>query len=89
MIKLSPDNNTDQKVIQHVPADSKIMQNADESLKALDLITDISLNSEPKDQFIDSSDTGSSNSEEQSVIPKEGVLSEMTEYKSGESQTFV
>lgn len=89
MIKLSPDLDTDQKVIMHVPADPSLMRKTEEALRALDLITDISFTGEPQDHLLDSSDSGSLNSDEQMVMPKSGTLETLTEFKSRESHTSV
>ncbi|CAG5117555.1 unnamed protein product [Candidula unifasciata] len=89
MIKLSPDLDTDQKTIMHVPTDPSVMRQVDEALRALDLITDISFTGEPKDQFLDSSDSGSINSDDQIIMPKGGTLEDLEEFKGRESQTHV
>ncbi|CAL1539611.1 unnamed protein product [Lymnaea stagnalis] len=88
MIKLAPDLDTDQKVIMHVPTDSSLMHQVDECLRALDLITDISFAGEPKDYLLDS-DAGSVASEDTLVVPPSGAVTEVTEFQSRESQTFV
>ncbi|XP_005112654.1 uncharacterized protein LOC101855311 [Aplysia californica] len=90
MIKLSPDLDTNQKTIMHVPTDPSLLEQADEALRALDLITDISLTGEPEDHLLDSaSDSASTGSAEPSVVPKGGTLAELSEYRSRESQTHV
>ncbi|KAH9519374.1 hypothetical protein Btru_075376 [Bulinus truncatus] len=88
MIKLAPDMDTGQKVILHVPTDPSLKKHMDESLQALDLITDISLSGEPRDMLLDS-DTGSMDSGDQVVIPPSGGSTEVMEYKGRESHTFV
>ena len=81
MIKLSPELDTGQKVIQHVPSDPSVMPKSDETLRALDLITDISLTSEPKDHLLDTSDSGSQSSQDQqSVMPAGARLMDQGEY---------
>ncbi|XP_059149366.1 uncharacterized protein LOC131936411 [Physella acuta] len=88
MIKLAPDLDTDQKVIMHVPSDPEYMRQVDESLRALDLITDISLTGEPRDYLLDS-DAESLASDDKIVIPPRDATTEFTAYKSRESTTFV
>lgn len=89
MIKLSPELDTDQKVIMHVPTDPSVMRQVDEALRALDLVTDISFTGEPKDHMLDSSDSGSINSDDQILMPKGGTLEDLEEFKGRESQTHV
>ncbi|RUS83351.1 hypothetical protein EGW08_008898 [Elysia chlorotica] len=92
MIKLSAQADSSQKVIQHVPTDPSLMRDVDEALRALDLITDISLTSEPKDHLLDPSDSSSQGSyDQQNPIPKEAVLEAQrdSDYKSREFQTHV
>ncbi|BFY99917.1 hypothetical protein BsWGS_02957 [Bradybaena similaris] len=89
MIKLSPELDTDQKVIMHVPTDPSVMRQVDEALRALDLVTDISFTGEPKDHMLDSSDSGSINSDDQILMPKGGRLEDLEEFKGRESQTHV
>ncbi|GFO47918.1 protein fam59a [Plakobranchus ocellatus] len=91
-IKLSPDLDTGQKVMQHVPSDPSVMRQSDEALRALDLITDISLTSGPQDHHLDSSDAGSMGSQDQqTVIPAGATIVDQSEYdyKSRESHTHV
>jgi hypothetical protein len=58
LIKLSPELDTDQQMIQHIPTEKR--KTRDESLKTLDLITNISLtDDEPRDYFMESSDSDS------------------------------
>ena len=80
MIKLSPDLDTNQQLIQHIPtAKSK---NRHSSLKTLDLITNISLtDDEPTDVFMESSDTDSIQSNEQASALPPGTMMELKEIK--------
>lgn len=58
LIKLSPELDTDQQMIQHIPTEKR--KTRDESLKTLDLITNISLtDDEPRDYFMETSDSDS------------------------------
>lgn len=58
LIKLSPELDTGQQMIQHIPTEKR--KTRDESLKTLDLITNISLtDDEPRDYFMESSDSES------------------------------
>ncbi|KAL4236897.1 hypothetical protein ACF0H5_005283 [Mactra antiquata] len=58
LIKLSPELDTNQQMIQHIPTERR--KTRDESLKTLDLITNISLtDDEPRDYFMESSDSDS------------------------------
>ena len=72
LIKLSPDLDTDRKTLQHIPTEKR--KKRGESLKNLDLITDISLtDDEPRHFFMeDSSDSDSLQSAE---IPQLSPLS--------------
>ena len=88
MIKLSPDLDTNQKCIMHVPTDPNLKNQVDETLRDLDLITDISLSGDPKDHLLDD-DVSSTTSSDKSLLPRGGTLAELTEYKSRESQTHV
>ncbi|XP_041358044.1 uncharacterized protein LOC121374958 [Gigantopelta aegis] len=88
MIKLSPDLDTDQKTIQHIPADPAIMRKVDDALKALDLITDISLTDESQDYFMES-ETDSAQSDDLFPMPLQGSLFELKEFRSRESHTHV
>ena len=66
LIKLSPEIDTDQQMYQHIPTEKR--KTRDESLKTLDLITNISMtDDEPRDYFMESSDTDSVQSAE--VLP--------------------
>lgn len=76
LIKLAPELDTDQHMIQHIPTEKR--QTRDESLKNLDLITNISLtDDEPCDYFMESSDSDSIQSGK--VVPL--GLGQMTELK--------
>lgn len=58
LIKLAPELDTNQDMIQHIPTEKR--KTRDESLKTLDLITNISLtDDEPRDYFMESSDSDS------------------------------
>ncbi|XP_045188813.2 uncharacterized protein LOC123546524 [Mercenaria mercenaria] len=58
LIKLTPEVDTNQQMIQHIPTEKR--KTRDESLKTLDLITNISLtDDEPRDYFMESSDSDS------------------------------
>lgn len=75
LMKLSPDLDTSQQMIQHIPT---AQPKREESLRTLDLITNISLtDDEPVDTFMDS-DRDSINSSDQSSVPK-GMLMELKE----------
>ena len=92
MIRLSPEHDTSQKVLQHIPSDPSVMRGSGEALRVLDLITDISLNSEPKDHLLDPSDSSSQGSyDQQNPIPKGVILMGQSDsdYRSRESQTHV
>ncbi|KAH3694668.1 uncharacterized protein LOC127861885 [Dreissena polymorpha] len=63
LIKLSPEMDTNQSMIQHIPTEKR--KSRDESLKTLDLITNISVtDDEPNDFMFESSDNDSVQSAE-------------------------
>ncbi|ESP03586.1 hypothetical protein LOTGIDRAFT_237593 [Lottia gigantea] len=77
MIKLSPKMDTNSQVMQHIPTDPSYMKTVDDALKALDLITDISLTEEPKDHLMESSSDTDSLRSDQPTIPR-GTLMNLT-----------
>ncbi|XP_046357895.2 uncharacterized protein LOC124136128 [Haliotis rufescens] len=81
MIKLSPDLDTNQQVIQHIPTSST------GNTLSLDLIGDISLTDDPVSMMMES-DTDSVQSEDQSPVFR-GTLLELKEFKNRESTTTV
>lgn len=81
MIKLSPDLDTNQQVIQHIPTSSS------GNTLSLDLIGDISLTDDPVSMMMES-DTDSVQSEDQSPVFR-GTLLELKEFKNRESTTTV
>ncbi|KAL8598552.1 hypothetical protein ACOMHN_051340 [Nucella lapillus] len=87
LMKLAPELDTRQKLIQHVPTDPELARQTDEALRALDLITDISLTDEPQDLFLGESDTDSVQSDEQMVMmPPAGTVVELSHF-SGDRQS--
>lgn len=77
LIKLSPEIDTDQQMIQHIPTEKR--KTRDESLKTLDLITNISLtDDEPLDYFMELSDSDSIKSGEVTPLGL-GQMTELTE----------
>ena len=86
LMKLSPELDTQQKTIQHVPTDPQLAKQTDEALRALDLITDISLSDEPCDFFLGESDTDSVQSDDQVVMPS-GTIVELSQFTGKESAT--
>lgn len=62
LIKLSPEIDTDQQMIQHIPTEKR--KTRDESLKTLDLITNISLTDDEPQDYLLCSDTDSIQSAE-------------------------
>ncbi|WAR24440.1 hypothetical protein MAR_038109 [Mya arenaria] len=67
LIKLSPELDTDQAMIQHIPTEK--LKSRDESLQTLDMITNFSLtDEEPRDYFMESSDTESVQSADASPL---------------------
>ena len=88
MIKLSPALDTDQQVIQHIPTDPSYMRKVDDALKALDLITDISLTDESHDYFMES-ESDSSQGDDHFPMPLQGSLFELKEFRSRDSHTHV
>ena len=87
LMKLSPELDTQQKTIQHVPTDPEMARQTDEALRALDLITDISLTDEPCDMFLGESDTDSVQSDDQVVLPSGGTIVELSQFGGKESST--
>ncbi|KAL3870123.1 hypothetical protein ACJMK2_042734 [Sinanodonta woodiana] len=82
MIKLSPELDTNQQTIQHIPTQKR--KTRDESLRMLDLITNISItDDEPCDQFMESH-TDSVQSIEKGPTPIKKML-ELKELQSRES----
>ncbi|XP_046547600.1 uncharacterized protein LOC124257547 [Haliotis rubra] len=81
MIKLSPEMDTNQQVIQHIPTSST------GNTLSLDLIGDISLTDDPVNVMMES-DTDSVQSEDQSPVFT-GMLLELKEFKNMESTTTV
>lgn len=78
LIKLSPELDTNQQMIQHIPTEKR--KTRDESLKTLDLITNISLtDDEPHDYFMESSDTDSVQSAEAALPLGMGQMMELRE----------
>lgn len=88
LIKLSPELDTDQQMIQHIPTEKR--KTRDESLKTLDLITNISLtDDEPRDYFMDSaSDTDSVQSAEAAMVPGMGQMMELREIEMPRPQSI-
>lgn len=84
LIKLSPKQDTDHKTFMYVPADPALSREENEALRALDLITDISLtDDEPVDIFMNESETdsvsvGSFRSDDAPVMPS-GTIVELTQ----------
>ncbi|KAK3090064.1 hypothetical protein FSP39_008904 [Pinctada imbricata] len=79
LIKLSPELDTNQQMVQHIPTAKSKDRNS--SLKTLDLITNISLtDDEPTNVFMES-DTDSINSSDQASALPQGTLMELTEIK--------
>ena len=100
MIKLSPELDTGQKVIMHMPSTPSAKGRVDNALQDLDLITDIGLGNDIVDHLLDpdsdSTKSGDSRSKNTSsktrgdtMIPKGGTLCEIKEHQSRDSQTFV
>ena len=84
LMKLSPELDSRQKTIQHVPTD---LGRRDEGVGALDLITNISLTEEPRDLFVGESDTDSVHSEgEQALVPP-GAIVELSLFSAGQAAT--
>lgn len=86
MIKLSPELDTGQKVIQHVPSDPELAKQTGDALRALDLITDISLTDEPVDLFMES-DTDSVKSDDASVMLAGTIVELHAHHDNGQSTT--
>lgn len=88
LIKLSPAMDTQQKTIQHVPTDPELARQTDDALRALDLITDISLtDNEPRDLFLES-DTDSLRSDDLPSLPQ-GTIVELKQFTGRQSTTNV
>lgn len=86
LIKLSPEIDTDQQMIQHIPTEKR--KTRDESLKTLDLITNISLtDDEPRDYFMESSDNDSIQSGEATPLGL-GQMMELREIEMPRGQTI-
>jgi hypothetical protein len=81
LIKLSPELDTNQQMVQHIPTEKSKQRH--ESLKTLDLITNISLtDDEPRAQFMESSSDCDTESEQS---PAMGTLIELKELSTGSS----
>nr|KAG5711768.1 hypothetical protein BaRGS_023532 [Batillaria attramentaria] len=86
LIKLSPEMDTGQSTKVHVPIDPDLTRKTDDALRALDLITDISLtDDEPRDFFMES-DTDSLRSDDQPVMLS-GTIVELSQFTGSQSVT--
>lgn len=87
LIKLSPELDTGQQVVQHVPTNPDLVRQTEDTLRTLDLLTDISQFDDMQDMFMES-DTDSLQSDDFSLNPS-GTILELSRCTDRQSATVV